>query len=144
MAVDFSALGMRKVLVRNSNCSFWKKAFLQTIDEGDELTPFLCVMPEKFNQCISFEGNQNLEGTTTDVDYFMCVNTKDMKPMTPVIGYRIYNGILTDPTEGYFLKAKNKKSDNRYLILAITYAEPNERNYSIKVVDVVEPRKEIS
>lgn len=58
-----------KVLVRNTNIDYWKISMFGYISKGDKQY-FMCIANSGFYQCIPFEGNQHLLGTTNDCDEY--------------------------------------------------------------------------
>ena len=56
-----------KVLVRDSNTLSWTNSFYSNYNVKDDY-PFYCIDFGKFKQCIPFEGNEHLLGTTNDCD----------------------------------------------------------------------------
>lgn len=58
-----------KVLVRNVNNEYWKINLFGSYLKG-YTSPFLCVGKEGYRQCIPYEGNEHLLGTTNGCDDF--------------------------------------------------------------------------
>ena len=56
-----------KVLVRTDN-SFWRIGFFEKIEKKNKRYPFVCMGHNKYSQCIPYEGNEHLLGTTDDYD----------------------------------------------------------------------------
>ena len=56
-----------KVLVRADN-SFWRIGFFEKIEKKNKHYPFVCMGYNKYSQCIPYEGNEHLLGTTNDCD----------------------------------------------------------------------------
>ena len=58
-----------KVLVRDSNTLSWTNSFYSNYNVKDDY-PFYCIDLGKFKQCIPYEGNEHLLGTTKDCDEY--------------------------------------------------------------------------
>lgn len=58
-----------KVLVRNTNKDYWKISMFGYISKGDTQY-FMCIANSGFYQCIPYEGNEHLLGTTDDCDEY--------------------------------------------------------------------------
>ena len=52
-----------KVLIRDENCDLWHIDLFEEYNEGDLKFPYYC-MGEHYKQCIPYEGNESLLGTT--------------------------------------------------------------------------------
>ena len=53
-----------KVLVRDNNGEFWEINIFGRYVESDPVFPYICIN-ERYKQCIPYEGNESLLGTTT-------------------------------------------------------------------------------
>jgi hypothetical protein len=58
-----------KVLVRDTNSQDWTGSFYSHYNIKDQY-PFYCINYGRFKQCIPYEGNEHLLGTTDDCDNF--------------------------------------------------------------------------
>ena len=58
-----------KVLVRVDN-SYWRIQFFERINKKNKNYPFVCMKGSNYKQCIPYEGNEHLLGTTDDCDEF--------------------------------------------------------------------------
>ncbi len=60
-----------KVLVRQNNYDTWHIGFFEKYDKSLGGYPFVCMYYSKYAQCIPYEENKHLSGTTNDCDdYF--------------------------------------------------------------------------
>lgn len=53
-----------KVLVRDENGEIWEIDIFGRYEEDDHVYPYRCIS-ERYRQCIPYEGNESLLGTTT-------------------------------------------------------------------------------
>ena len=53
-----------KVLVRDNDGESWETSIFGRYVEGDPVFPYICIN-ERYKQCIPYEGNESLLGTTT-------------------------------------------------------------------------------
>lgn len=58
-----------KVLVRNTNKDFWRISMFGYISKGDKQY-FMCIANSGFYQCVPYENNEHLLGTTDNCDEF--------------------------------------------------------------------------
>ena len=55
-----------KVLVRHYNVSIWQPAFFREFFDDLSKTPYYTIDGNKWEQCIPYEGNEHLVGTTNN------------------------------------------------------------------------------
>ena len=53
-----------KVLVRDNDGESWETSIFGRYVKGDPVFPYICIN-ERYKQCIPYEGNESLLGTTT-------------------------------------------------------------------------------
>lgn len=91
-----------KVLVRDNDGEFWEINIFGRYVESDPVFPYICIN-ERYKQCIPYEGNESLLGTTTSPkpEY-------EFKDGDPVIVWNNFN-----PSYKY-VKVFKCKVDKRY------------------------------
>ena len=90
-----------KVLIRDENCDLWHIDLFEEYNEGDLKFPYYC-MGEHYKQCIPYEGNESLLGTT----------------LPPKHKYEFKNGdivIVWNNNSDKYIRVFNYKSKNLYV-----------------------------